>query len=449
MVKCEENLRKSYIVTWKEIRGEARLANEELSNIIDEIDPDSSYKLVVAEYLYGDLTVKEGVLQLPTKDGNKLIPIDASATDCNIKKELSYKSMPMFMVLDKSNEFFIDSGSCIIPLNLFSRGSICGSYESMDFIFGYPSNYKWNCSAGSRSIIILPKITNNMSIKKLCLEYGIPDSFVIRNLADHWELFKLIAQSKRFAQKWTNKILCFGGKWLSEKNNSLPWIKFRNYLFHNIWQHARYSISKSNFGLEWGKYAEAITSRRLKPEVYLLDQLKHILSVARGDYPAFVPMDNKQNDAPTAGLQKAFIEVYGLKYYLPTMLNAVSIGSMQKNKSLYYSLLLPTLLEGSPLKKGSSTIMLDLRRIKLLLETLTKYRGYKGGNIDKVIDQTKFEYFHSESDKFGGILLSDQISELDNRFVMDKKIFRDRTFCSTSQFLKGCIKITQINPLVI
>ena len=434
-----------FIASWQEVREEVFKVNSELAGIIDEINPDESYKLVISEYLYGDIIIKNGVLQLPSKKGDKLISIYDTDVDKKIIQELSYKSMPLFLVLSKSNEFFIDSGSCIIPLNLFSAGSICGSYERMDLMFDFPFNYRWSCSAGSRSIVMLPKITNSEGIKKICFKYGIRDSLEVKKLSNHWELFKSIAQSECCTQEWKNKILYFGGKWFSEKKHSLPWTKFRNYLSRNIREPSRYSISKTNFGLEWRKYAEAITSRRIKPEIYLLDQLKHVLSVARGDYPAFIPIDDSQNLAPTISIENAFIETYGLKEYFPSILSAISISNLKCNESVYYSLSLPTLLDGSPLKKNSSTIMLDLRKIKSLIDTISRCVVNKELNKEVAIAQNKFEYFHTECDKFGSILPSSKISELDSRFCVTKKIIDERKFCHTGQFFKGCIKITKID----
>jgi len=108
---------------------------------------------------------------------------------------------------------------------------------------------------------------------------------------------------------------------------------------------------------------------------------------------------------------------------------------------VYYSLFYPILLEGSPQSTRASTIMLNLRDTKLLLDLLKRsYNAKSKFNYD-FIRRAQFEYFHVESDKYCEIKQSQLIPNSDPAF-QQKDLFKDRTFCSTSSFWRGCIRIS-------
>lgn len=435
--------RSATIVPWREIRNEMLQVNKEIATLIDAIDPDDSYKLIKAEYLYGDLFTRDGISQLPATD-NRLYPVTNPAIDREIAKALAYQEMPLFIILENASEVFIEVGTRAIPLNLFYEGAICGIYETMDFMMNIPVKYNWTFSAGSRSIAMLPKITDTAKLKKLYNAYNIPSALLVKNLLDHWELFKYIAQSNHFAQPWKNKVVYFGEKWFNNKHNSVAWRNFKDYLIKNAWRQIQFVNSKAQFNWQWRKYAEAISTRRLRPTPYLLDQLKHLLSIACGDYPAFKVMDDSQKAAPTMHLQQAFVDAYGLQEYLPTLIHAFPLTYLPAGQSVYYSLSLPTLLEGSPTKGHSATTITDLRVIKFLIENLySHFSNVYNKTTDKnfIINKTKFEYYHVEKDQCGEIQMSEDLAKIDSGFIKDKKTFPQSNFCASSQFFRGCIRI--------
>jgi hypothetical protein len=425
------------VVTWKDVRDDVLKVNKELGKIIDAISPGDNYKFVKAAYLYGDVFIKHGEAQFSIN--NDLTPLSHHSVDKEIQKELLYSPMPLFLILGKSNEFFFDTGKRIVPVNLFNKGSLSGIYEAMDYMMGRKPEPIWNFSAGSRSIFMLPKITDKSGFKKLHMAYSLPNTIRINKLSDHWETFKHIVQSKNFTQNWQSTILFFGRKWLDNKNNSKEWSKFKDYLFHIIWDHANYAIDKVKFNVNWESFAEAISLRRLQPKPYLIDQMRHLLSVVAGNFPAFAVMDNSQEAAPTDLLQNIFVESYGLKQYLPTLMYAcMPQNGATKPRYVYYSLSMPTVLEGSPLKKTTSTIVSDLREIKLLIETLKNHHAFKA---NKIIQNTVIDYFHYEKDMCGQVKTSDSIPIEDDSFLKDQNIFPSRNFCATSPFFSGCIRI--------
>ena len=435
--------RKMSIVTWKDVRDDVLKTNKKLGEIIDAINPDDSYKFVKSTYLYGDVFIKHGVAQLLSAN-NGLIPLSHHSVDKLVQKELLYSSMPLFLILEKDSELFVDTGKRAIPINLFNKGSLSGIYEAMDYMMGRKSDPIWNFSAGSRSIFMLPKITDKAGLEKLRVSYDIPSTIQIETLSDHWEMFKNIAQSKNFNQPWQNTILFFGEKWLLNlKNNSKEWEKFKDYLLGIVWEHANYSIDKIKFNIYWELFTEIISSRRLQPKPYIIDQVKHLLSTVAGNFPGFVVMGNSQESAPKKSLQEAFIKNYALKQYIPTIMHAcMPQNNIIKPTYVYYSLSIPTVLEGSPIKKTTGTIVNDMREIKLLIETLKnhfKNKPYLEAN--KIIQNIQLDFFHYEKDIYNQIRSSDNISVEDSSFSIDKNIYPSRNFCPTSPFYSGCIRI--------
>lgn len=430
-----DNLREIQEVTWPTVREEVKRVNPELTKIIDSIDPDQKYKLIKVSYSFGDLIVDQGFLQLPDNQG-KIYPVSSKHIDPHIQKQLAYSPIPLSLLLNKVSEVFIMDNERVIPLKVLEPGNLFGTFETLNFIFQIPSQPLWYVSAGSRIIFTLPKISESSGLKRLRLHYEIPADTSLRLLSEHWDLFKKIANHKNFNDPWQSQLILFTEKWFDFDKNDVRWLKFLRYLFEQGWLQSQRIIQKEQFGVFWQKYHRAITHRRLRPTLYLSDTFKHLLLIASGESPAFIPVQSNLV-APIRGLQKALLDIYQLKNnYIPTMM-CTGLPNQKKHNLIYYSLSFPTLLEGSPESKNtSSTIMLDLRDIKLLMNTLLRDSSIEHSFLKKVT----FDYFHVEDDIYNEIQSSKLIPKEDNRFA--DTTFPDLDFCSTSPFWRGCIRIS-------
>jgi hypothetical protein len=430
------------LVTWKEVRDDVNKVNPELAKRVDKLNPDDSYKIVKARYYYGDVFVNNGETFLPNNK-NVLVPISDPSIDPKIREELSYTPMPIFMSLNKSSELFFDTGKRTIPLNLFHKGELAGLYETMDYLMGVAQKPIWSFSAGARSIFMLPKITDKINLNKLHLAYDIPTTTQVKNLTDHWEMFKHIAQNDPTGCHWQSEVLFFCKEWFDRKYESKIELSLRDYILKVIWRHANFAIDKVKFNMFWEAFASIISSRRLQPKPYLIDQVKHLLSIVAGNFPGFIVANNAEEVAPIKCLQEAFIKHYSLKEYLPTIMYASMPATCEATpKYFYYSLANPTVLEGSPVKKNTSTIVNDLREIKMLIETLkNRTDSHNAHNITQIIQNTNIDYFHYKNDTYNQIRASDNIALDDSTFLQDQAKFGDRKFCPTSPFFSGCIRI--------
>ena len=427
-------------VIWSDVRDDIKRANPELASLIDDINPDNSYRFIKARYQFGDLIVKNGVLQFPY--GDKIVPLNKAETVSDqAYRHLSYSPIPLSLILGKSCEIFVHNGDRAIPLNTISSGSLFGTFETLDCLFGKQSKPVWDVSAGAISILMLPKITEVAGIKRLRFHYDLPQSVRIKQAVDHWEAFRRIARHHNFTQPWEITILFFTKKWVSHLHDP-SWAEFYQYVFKQGWEQSQYAIDKISFGLFWQQFVKALNRRNIKATAYLSDTIKHLFLIATDGAPAFIPDDHSQLLAPTMGLKQAFVEVYGLKKHLPTILYSSLLSSRQQpNKTGYYSLSMPTLLEGYPEDKVNFTIMMALKNIKLMINTLLHSEKSQITLIDRVL----FEYFHVEPDKYHETMQSDLVPMQDSAFLVDHNNYPDRQFCDTSSFWRGCIRISRQN----
>lgn len=431
------------LIYWEDIRERVQAVNQPLAGLIDAISPDKHYPLVKASYRYGDSVVKDGTTYLPVSKDKGLLPITDPLFKTALKDYLTYSPIPLFLTLQNANEVYIHAYQRTVPLNLFYPGSLLGLFESLDVLYGRFATAPWSVSAGARNLFMLSKLNEQSGFKKLRKAYDLNAKLQPRHLTDHWQLFQAIAQHKDFTQPWQNEVLFFTKNWLLQPKNDVHWVRFKDYLVGQAWHQAQFAIGKIALNLTWERFAEVIAKRNLKPTSYMMDQVRHILLVALGRWPGFKVADTTNRVAPIEGLQNAIIDIYNLKKHLPTLLH-INSSEDDRNIPLYYSLSLPILLEGPPSGGPSqSTIMIDARKMKQIIDTLIPTFKELNGREAIQLQKTDFDYFHVELDPYNEILSSQQLSAFDKSLFALQPKFPGRSFCATSQFWRGCVRISQ------
>jgi hypothetical protein len=442
MTKQDWAKREMALVTWQDVQKGVAKVNAELASLVDNINPDQTHKLVKVTYFYGDEVVKNSRTFFPGEDDN-LVEITHHSIDPKIQQELSYSSIPLFLSLDKSTTSFFDTGKRHVPNSMVDKGTLIGLYQEMDQRIGRESSRIDSFCAGACSSFLLPKITDRTGLKKLQQAYNIAPTIEIDKLSDHCKLFKYIAQSNKINNKWQSTILFFGKSFMRKKSASQAEITFKNFLVDQAWKSIGLTINRLVFNMLWEKYTSIISSRKPQLPLHILFQVKHLLSLMIGNFPAFTVSSNNEEVAPTNALQEAFIEHYSLKEYIPTIMSPYTLKSGEKNpRYIYYSLSNPTVMEGTALKENSNTIINDLREIKDLIETLKSQLDIKDSHhFHKIIRNTNIDFFHPRSDDYHKIRSSENIGVEDPSFLQDSERFKDRKFCATSPFFSGCIRI--------
>ncbi len=419
-------------LTWNEVRNEVKAVNIDLYHSIEAIRPDPSFTLYKVNYSFGDLMIKRGQLQLPTIEG--LLSFSEATLNVKTRKNLAYSPIPLLLVLNNSCEVFITNNERIIPMHFAKSGALIGLFESLDYLSHTQSAPLWDVSAGARSLFMLPHITEKQGISRLMKAYRLPHNIQLKSLSDQWEIFKRIAEKEKTANPWSCEILLFSKKWF-DMEKDLAWSEFYRYVFQCGWQRIQFTFNQIERAFIWQAIIEVVEKRNLKPRHYIADTVKHLFAIASNRYPGFIPIDQEYDAAPIRLLQDIFTQVYGLKNYYPTFMGTRSLDQLNE-QPVYYSLNLPTLVEGiPPLEKKSNRIMVDLREVKLLIDTFKERSSFLEQHPK--FKHIKFDYYHTEKDIYGEVKLSAEIALEDHRFL-----YPDQEFCMHSPFWRGCIKIS-------
>lgn len=419
------------IVTWKTVAPQMRRLNPVLATLIDKINPGDEYLFIKATYLFGDLILKEGKLQLPYSPG-KLLPLEDPELDPMLKKHLGYGLIPLSVALNKTSEVFLTEDYRTVPLNILQPGQLFGTFEIVDFMLKNKYFPIWNVSAGARSTFMLPKINEASGLKRLRAQYQLSLDVQSKSLWDHWLLFKHIAQHT--STPWTSEVLFFSHDWFKQRGQGDPaWIAFYDYLFESAWRQAQYAMNEFKFGHFWQQCIKTISERKLKPSPYTINTIKHLWAIAMGVAPGF-SVECSSLALPIMELQQAIMEVYRLDHYWPTIMSASTLKKSQQ--TVYYSLAVPTLFHGSTTMDRASSLMVEVRMIKLIMDSLKKKLA-----DHPIVQHTHFEYFHTEKDLYHDIQLSDMIPEQDPNFKQGIDPLSGRSFCASSAFWRGCIRI--------
>lgn len=412
-------------ITWLDARDLIKNSNPELFHVIESLCPSAKLKIIDLHYSFGSLIIKNGYLQLPVCSRN---------TKTLQSLQIDYSHIPLMFLADKSIEIFVGNKKKVIPVKVFESGMLFGTFEAIDYLCEQQNSVFWHVTAGSRSVFTLPKISENLGLKRLKRQFEITSPIEVLSMQDHWHLFKQMTQSSNFTEPWQCRIFVFTQQWFDLIKKDPAWYKFESYLFKQAWFQSKQAALRNELMVDWGAMLKEILKRKMQPAPYILDTFRHLILCMKGQSVTFQPIsDNKY--APVSGIQKALLEVYCLKKYAPTLLCAQTTTQDLRYPS-YYSLSFPTLIEGSPQTKYNlSTIMTDIKNVKTLVDILLGNKAlYKG-----LLKNKSFEYFHVDKDKDKEILSSRLIMEKDNRF--HQHCTPSLEFCATSAFWRGCVMI--------
>lgn len=435
----DENLK---ILTWKQVRNDIETIDPILVKLIDNINPDDEYIIYKLEYPWGKHLVREGTLYLPNIQGD-WVKLDDPSIDPKIKEDLSYGvSMPLGMVLKNSIELYLEALGRVIPFVFMPTGKFFGLWISLqqDKTSSNHIGRTSNIVSGSRSTLLLPKISDAIAFKKLKKIFGL-QCRVPETLNDQWPLLLELAEHKDFPQKWTAEVIYFSKKWL-EPRKDISWKLFKNYFLEKAWEDSTYLRNQIIFDLA---FSCALEEKNLKPNPYLTDTVKHLFAISQDSYPGYeVAIDN--TTVPLEAFQKIFLEVYGLKYQ-PTIMIPGYLKS-DHEKSLYYSLEVPTLMAFSPKSRKITNKLEDLREIKHIIQRITDYLREDKLRLQqtplyRLINEINFEYYHTDKDIYHETAKTSELQKIDKYIIQEKKKYKQKEFCETSPFLRGCIRISK------
>lgn len=430
-------------VPWYEVSDTLRRVVPEVAEIFEEWGPGKDYTLIRARYPYGAEILSQGVFHLPLPDG-QVVPLSDSRVPAELRNRLSYSRMPLGILTNNTAEVFRELDDRTFSLVYFQPGLDFGIWES----FGW--NTPYSITSGARSVYMLPKITLSTSHKKLRREFGISLS-PPKKAFEHWYTFREMSRHPDFPQRqWHTEFLFLTDKWVKQNPRHPGWQKLYNHILKIGWRQSGYGRQKSIFELDWQIMASALMNRGVRADPYITDTIKHLIYVAAGELPSMRPAINDEA-GPISAIQQAYVDVYGLREYVPTIMQPGNFNIHQNDGPVYYSMQQPTLLEFEPRSRNALSTIDELREVMELVEYMYEevaQRNLSMGdtNLQEITSNVKFDFFHSNTFAYGNIKPSLHMPIDDPRLMNMPGDVGERLFAAHSSFVKGCIRLSKRTP---
>lgn len=447
MVSNKNNEKNILKVYWADVREQVAKVEPTFAMLVDELNPDKSFPLYLAYYPYGAVIADPQCMYLPTQKSS------CTLNDPNLPKDviadLGYgkDSWAMGMVLEKNIEVFIDlhEENSTIPWLIYTPGTFFPFTKTLSQTNSrtYAPNNILTIVSGARSTFMLPNIgclTNHINLQR---DYHVqlPPP---KSLYEHWYIFKEIVTSDIANCDWRSCLLYFSETWLNHIHNDKAWLNLKMYLHELAWNHFAYRRNSIYYDIAFSRIQK---KRNLKPNPYLIDTASHLFTTALGAAPGYIPSCN-DDFLPLEPLQKAFVESYGLKKYLPTIIQPAHFNFEQDKLPIYYSMQNPSTFVFSPKSRKISSTLFEMHELehimKIFLNELSKENSICSGTIiSDITNKIEFDYFHNEPDRHRIIKATTEIGKNDNRFQLINKKYKIKNakLSTDSKFFRGCIRI--------
>ena len=430
-------------ISWKDARQLAKAGDPQLLDIIDAISPDSKLPFIKARYPFGTRIKESGYIQLPNGQG-QTEPLNGPNIDPKWGKQLGYNLVPLGLLVRNSVELFRELDDTVFSLHL--AGPNTGIEMGIVEHFGMNSAY--SVSSGARSLYMVPRISKQQAHKKLRRKYNI-ESPPPKRLMDQCAVFKELHETAEPNNPWYSEILYLPQAWYDHlEDKSYDWLRLKSYLQNKAWQHSVLGRRKVVFEILWQQAAGALTERGLKPNPYIVDTLKHLISISVGGISGFRPCNGDDFAGPINSIQQIYADTYGLGNQIPTIMRPSAILAGQE-KPVYYSMQTPTMISSAPNFRSVSSNIEDMRElIEITQVVLTqKYHGLRINNLDinDILKDISFEYFHGEMYAYGKVIRPTQeMLEKDKELGFTPKSVSAATneFAGNGAFIRGCVRIS-------
>src|SRR3990167_1485624 len=436
-------------VYWGDIRNKVAKVAPRFAEIVDNLDPDKSFPLYLAYYPYGAIDADTNSSLFPKSNGGYYRLSDSDVPK-DVLEHLGYSinDTPFGMVLEKQIECFVDlkNSGMTIPRVIYTAGTI----NPLTTLLRNNNNRKYGPSnlltstAGSRSVYMLPNIGDTANHTNLQRDFNVKAS-TPKSIYEHWQIFKEIANSEKANSDWRCCVMYFSEKWIEIINNSHSWYELKQYVHEQAWSKLEYEMYRVEYDMIFSIIQQ---THDLRPNPYLADIAKHLFSITIGASPGYVPASD--NDAlPLDLLQNAYAESYGLKKYIPTILQPSHYNFEEDKLPIYYSLLNLSTNVFSPKSRAVSNTSVELRELEHIMNVFIVELTEKNGMcisdsiMAKIARCVKFNYYHNKIDRHGIIRPSMEMLDHDPRLRGNFNEANTPTsvFSRDAQFVRGCIGI--------
>lgn len=432
---------------WQDVRARVQAVNPIFAELVDAVNPDSNHTVFLAKYPYGSQILRSGKLFLPA-NGPELIGIDDARVDANIKRKIGYVmgTNPMTMVLKNTLDLYIPLKERNIMYSLIEPGTVFGIWQLLDdFNKGgmiFTPIPLWDMTAGARSLFLLPKISEVAAFHKIQKKYDIKAD-TPKNLVDHWQVLKDIANHPDFSQPWKTEVLFFSKSWIDSIDN-LSWHDLKTHLILRAWRGSDFWRNQFCWDLTLSRIQ---AEKGIKPCPYVADIASHLLAMSVGATPGLRPLtDNRV--APVDGLRQVFEEDYGSKY-APVLIGLDNFSVFENSPApIYYSFHYQTAIKLSQKSSNRSSILTDMYNIRSLI---TKYLdNIQHGDLKmsstvlyEMAKVVQFSFGHYVADDKTKMTSVNELTANDLAFQQALNPCKIKDLPKNAPFLNGCVQITR------
>lgn len=187
--------------------------------------------------------------------------------------------------------------------------------------------------------------------------------------------------------------------------------------------------------------------KNLKPNPYLVDTTRHLITIALGEAPGFSPACDA-NSLPLTELTKAFVESYSMNKYYAHIMQPTTFTFETAKHPVYYSLQYPSSFGFSPKARKVFSTLFEMRELSHIVKIFMNELGQSNGVCQDTVlkdmaNSVTFDYFHNACDPHKVIQSSSALTTFDQRFAgLQKEKKQTYTkFAADSPFVRGCIGI--------
>lgn len=434
------------IVQWKDISTDLHQLNPSFVEAIDSLKGVNKFSCIKVRYPFGATVINRGEyhmhhagVDLPFKSAR--VPRDAKAL-----LKYQWQSVPFGMVTRGAFESHSDYGNTIVPYRLKRPGktfSLLTIYDNPYLVANL-----WTEVAGCRSMIILPKITQQTSLDALRHLYDV-DIDHTKDFTAQWNLFKELANSSNFKRPWQAEMMLFSYEFMEQLSKN---VTVREGLLHNLWRNCSFSLNLRSYEFLWSMCLTELQNKESLPNAVLQDPLiietaKHLVKIAVQTTPGYVPATDNTS-GPISELMRVFMQDYKIRFRLPTFM---ILDRYDGKSPVYYTMSHHIFAHAHPATKNyNRETVTDLNNIREIVLRFVDFILSSGSGHDltktilhKHLSKVEFDFFHPKGKQY---ICNDPsiVCEQDPRFTwipeninMKKRL----DYASASLFFNGCIRI--------
>lgn len=427
-------------LTWADLVTAIALHNPNLAEAMKLINNTQEFVFYKASYRFGDKIINDGQCYLPLSDGG-CIAFDDSRLPSKLRNDLYYRKTedPLGLIISKNSELYLFGDDGVQPQAIMHPGQMFGIPKAIDNNSRETSTsaLEFNLNAGSRSLFMLSKISDQIAHSKIQEHYGTK-ILTPTSPQEHYALFVDIANKANCP--WRCEIIFFPRKWIN-KLKSFEWAALANCLMHT--HRDSYSIWHKVSEI-WNKTFSEIEREKKLIKKYPMQSIitaKQLFMFAANITPGFRPAIN-DHCAPVSLILDAYTNVYDKltrQNHKAIIMEPAKLSPHSKYP-IYYSINHPISIQDDLEASKNKSQIATLDEIRRITATYTKTILENKQNVlslYNIANKTLFSYYHSNPDHYNEINSATSLALEDKRFTNGNS----NSFPVNSQFFKGCIKI--------